>query len=375
MRGMSAPVLSGDIRFIPLADVMLLLHNNGRTGSLRCSRAGVTKTMEWEKGELVFARSTAPGDRLGAFLLARGVVTAPQLQQADPLVGSQDRLGKALVRLGLLTPSALWEAVRGQTTEIIYSLFHWKDGLFEFREGDPPKEKIALETSLMNLIMEGTRRLDEWSRVREKIQSDRVVLAPVKALDEALRGVKLSDLERTVLGLVDARRTVREIIGLVAREEFETWQALHALLSAGLIRVQLLAFDPADAAAPAEGAPVDDAVLDRTLTRYGDAVAEILSRAATRGGAGEVTRLRRKLQRATFEQADLLKELAIETDGRIDRRVLLANVSDFPPGKRASVLKGALDRLVQTIVEELGGKVPVDDVIAGLRSDGGGKPD
>ena len=372
---MSAPVLGGDIRFIPLADVMLLLHNNGRTGSMRCSRAGVTKTMEWEKGELVFARSTAPGDRLGAFLMARGLVTAGQLQQADPMVGSQDRLGKALVRLGALTPSALWEAVRGQMTEIIYSLFHWKDGLFEFREGDPPQEKIALNISLMNLIMEGTRRLDEWSRVREKIQSDRVVLAPVKALEEALRGVKLSDLERTALGLVDGRRTVREVIDLVAREEFESWQALHALLSAGVIRVQLLAFDPAETVAPGEAAPADDADLDRTLTRYGDAVAEILSRAATRGGAGEVSRLRRKLRDTTFEQSELLKELAIEADGRIDRRVLLANVSDFPPGKRASVLSGALDRLVQAIAQELQGKVPVDDVIAGLRAGGSGEPD
>jgi Domain of unknown function (DUF4388) len=369
---MSSPVLSGDLRSVPLPDILLLLNNNGKTGSLLCSRGGVTKTLEWEKGDVVFARSTAPGDRLGAFLLARSLVTPEQLQQADPMVGSQERLGKALVRLGLLTPSVLWDSVRGQVTEIIYSLFHWQDGFFEFREGTPPREKIALNISLMNLIMEGTRRLDEWSRVREKIQSDQVVLAPVKTLEEAVHGVTLSDFEKTVLGLVDARRTVRDIVAVAGREEFETWQALHGLLSAGVIRVQLLAFDRSGPPAGSTGASPDDAALDATITRYAEAVSEIMARASTRAGAGEVGRLRRKLRDATFERAELLREVAVESDGRIDRRILLANVVDYPPEERAAVLRAALDRLVQTLAQELKGTVTVEDVLTELRKGRGG---
>ena len=314
----SAPVLAGDLRVIPLPDILLLLNTNHKTGTLRCLAAGATKTIEWEKGDIVFARSTMPGDRLGAFLL-------------------------------------------------VYSLFHWKEGLFEFREGPPSGEKIALDISVMNLIMEGTRRLDEWSRVKEKIHNDRVILAPVKSADELARQVKLSDFERTVLGLVDGRRAVREIVAVAGRAEFETWQALHALLSAGVIRIQLLSFDPAEAAAdpPAAARTEDDADLEKAIDQYGGAVTLLLARAAT-VGPDETARLRLRLRDATFERAELLREMAIDPDGRIDRRVLLANVADFPPGERAHALQGALERLLRLLMEELKGKVSVDDVAAAL---------
>jgi hypothetical protein len=65
----------------------------------------------------------------------------------------------------------------------------------------------------------------------------------VRSLEDAARSVKLTDFERTVLGLVDGRRTVRDIVALAGSAEFETWQALHSLLSAGMIRPQLVSFD------------------------------------------------------------------------------------------------------------------------------------
>ena len=43
----SAPVLAGDLRVIPLPDILLLLNTNHKTGTLRCLAAGATKTIEW----------------------------------------------------------------------------------------------------------------------------------------------------------------------------------------------------------------------------------------------------------------------------------------------------------------------------------------
>ena len=360
---MSAPVLSGDLRAFPLPDILLMINTNHKTGLLRCMQPGAAKSVEWENGEIVFARSSMPGDRLGAFLLAHEKVTAAQLQQASPMVGTQDRLGKALIKIGALTPSELWSAVQGQVTEIVYSLFHWKEGQFEFKEGPPSSEKISLDINVMNLIMEGTRRLDEWSRIREKIQNDRIILAPLKSLAELARAVTLSDFEKVVLALVDGRRTVRDIIVLARQGEFETWQALHALLSAGVIRIQLLALDPAEARPVVVRA--DDEALERTIGQYGGAIAMLLERASS-ADPEEASRLRKRLRDAKFEQAEILKEIAIDPEGRIDRRVLLANVADYPPGQRARVLQGALERLLRLLMDDLRGKVPVDDISAAL---------
>ena len=361
---MSRPVLSGDLRAIPLADILLLLNNNRKTGSLRCAQPDVTKTVEWEGGEIIFARSSRPEDRLGAYLLSRGRVTSAQLEQANREM-ARERLGKTLIRLGAMTPEALWDAVRGQVAEIVYSLFHWKEGFFDFREGPPTTEKIALQTSMMNVIMEGTRRLDEWSRVKQKIQSDRVILAPVKSLEEVARSVKLPEFEKSVMGLVDGRRTVRDIVALAGRSEFDSWQALYALLSAGVVRVQLLAFD-SPAAGPAAPAPSLDSALDETIDRYGDAIATLLGRAASAGGPVEAARLRRLMREASFLQADLLKEIAVEPDGRLDRRILLANAAEYPAEERARVVESVLGRLLQLLVREMKGTVRHDDVLQRL---------
>jgi hypothetical protein len=360
---MSSTLLAGSLQFIPLPDIMLLLANNRRTGSLFCQNAGVSKVLEWDKGNIVFARSTLTEDRLGEYLVSHQIVTEPQLRRAEPSIGNQERLGKSLVRVGLLTPDTLQEHVRGQVTDIIYSLFTWKRGSFEFRESPPQAEKISLDVSVMTLIIEGTRRLDEWSRVREKIQSDGVILAPIKTPEHLDPSVNLSDVEQTVLGLVDGRRTVRMIVKRSGQGRFQTWQALHSLLSAGLIRIQLLALDP-PAPQPLEPAitPADEA-LEQALDRYGEAVALILDRAGQQHGSEEVVRLRRKLRNAAFERAELLRDVAIQPDGRIDRRVLLANVAEDPPPQRERNLQTALDSLVQFLAVELKGKVEVEDVL------------
>ena len=360
--------LAGDLSSFPLPDILLLVSNNRKSGSLRCSRAATVKTLEWEDGSIVFARSTVPEDRLGAFLQARGVVTAEKLQKAGPMVGTQDRLGKTLIRLGVLTPAVLWEAVQGQVAEIVYSLFNWKDGTFEFREGAPSAEKIVMNTSVMNLIMEGTRRFDEWSLVRQKTQNDRVVLSRVKSPDEAGQMVELSDVERVALDLVDGRRTVREVVDAAGRAEFETWQALYSLLSAGVIRVAVLAFDlPGPQLSPAPAA-ADDDHLNRTLDLYSGLVSKVLDRVEQTAGPEEVARLRRRLRQAKFERADLLRESAIAQDGGIDRRVLLANVAEDPPGERARNLQTALDSLITLLANELKGKIDLDDIMADLRT-------
>ena len=95
---MSAPVLSGDLRAIPLPDILLLLSTNHMTGNLRCLGAGATKTVEWENGDIVFARSTMPGDRLGAFLLAlANVADYPPGERSPVLQGALERLLRLLM--------------------------------------------------------------------------------------------------------------------------------------------------------------------------------------------------------------------------------------------------------------------------------------
>lgn len=359
---MNDPDLSGRLDIFPLSDILLMINSNRKTGALHCRASGVTKTVEWEKGEIVFARSSAPEDRLGNYLLARGLVTSEQLKRADPMVGSQTRLGKSLVRLRVLTPTKLWEAVRGQVTEIVYSLFHWEEGNFEFLEGNPPTEKISIETTVINIIMEGTRRLDEWTQVKEKIPNDQVVLTRAKSLEEIARSVHLAELEDTVFKLVDGRRTVREVVDRSREGEFEIWQALYSLLSAGVIRPQVLTFQTQATTEKKEESSEIDAKLERTLSRYGKLVEDLFARVSAKEGPKEVDRLRKLIRLANFEKADLFREVAIEPSGKIDHGVLMANVAEYPPGERIRATEAALEHLLRMLTDELKGKVDLEDL-------------
>ncbi len=369
---MSRSVLAGDLESFPLADILMLLHNTGKTGALRCTRGEEAKTLEWEGGEIVFARSSMHQDRLSAYLLTHGTISENQLRTAEK-VRSPERLGATMIQLGILTQSILEEAVKGHVREIVYSLFHWQDGAFEFCEGDPPVEKVVLDAGVLNLILEGARRLDEWALVREKIQSDQVVLAPQQTVEEASAAANLSHVERDVLGLVDGRRTVREVVDAAGHGEFEGWQALHALLSAGLLRIQMIAFDAGSAAVAHETSEEEEAI-QVELIRYGRALLTILDRLNRQGDKSAERRMRRRLREATFRGAHLIRELAIEPDGRINKRILLANLAEYESDTRLHEVQKSLDGLLQFLRVELAGKVELDDIVAELGSRGRPSP-
>ena len=59
------------------------------------------------------------------------------------------------------------EGVTEQVQEIVYSLFLWEDGAYEFVEGDlPSREVILLRMPTEDILMEGIRRVLRWSRIR-----------------------------------------------------------------------------------------------------------------------------------------------------------------------------------------------------------------
>ena len=354
---MSGTVLAGDMASVALADFLMLLHNARKTGSLCCTRGDVSKTLEFEGGQIVFARSSMRADRLDAYLLTHGTITGEQLRAAEE-AGGDERLGARMIRLGILTPSVIEEAVKGHVSEIIYSLFLWKDGWVEFAEGDPPVEKITLDSGVLNLILEGTRRLDEWAVVREKIQNDQVVLTPLKTFEEAAAAATLSEVERDVLVLVDGRRTVRRVVDTAGHGDFEGWQALHAVLSAGLVRLQMIAFDSGPTSAAQEVNEEEEAI-QAEVDRYGRALVKIVDRLQA---TGDVKAVRRQLREATFEGAQLIRKLAIEPDGRINKRILLANLEEGGSATRLQQVQGSLESLLQFLREELAGKIELDDV-------------
>lgn len=228
--------IKGSLKEASLPDVIQLLFLGRRTGCLSVADRQRHGSIFFEEGWITYAAITNRRDRLGDMLLATGAVTRAQLDQALALQRTAPgrRIGDLLVNLGILAPEGLRRFVRLQIEEAVYSLFAWNTGTFSFEAGVAPDAEDLLERiNPESLLLEGARRVDEWSLIEKKIPSFDLIFAVVAAQVEGHQA-EFTEAQRRILPLLDGQRDVRAVIDASGLSEFEAGQALYGLLTAGL---------------------------------------------------------------------------------------------------------------------------------------------
>lgn len=232
---MAKTILSGILGPVALADLFSLLNLAKKTGCLTCSSRTLIKKVFWEEGEVVFARSNLRDDSLGNFLVDHGIITAKQKEASFRQIQAGERHGKVLVRLGHITPEQLLWAVRNQVQEIVYGLFLWETGRFQFDEGPLEiREKVTLSASTTRVVMEGIRRMDEWKRIQETIPD---LQAAPRRTEKDPGEEDLPAEDRKLLALANGSRSFDAIRGEAGIGSFEALCALQRLLAAGYLRI------------------------------------------------------------------------------------------------------------------------------------------
>jgi tetratricopeptide (TPR) repeat protein len=240
--------IKGSLREAALPDVIQLLFLGRRTGCLAVADRQSHASVFFENGWVTHAVIVNRRDRLGDLLVRSGRVTREQLEQAIQMQGmSHGRLlGSILVELGAITPAELVAAVHRQVEEAIYTLFTWTSGSFSFEPGvEPDPEVTRVRIPPDALLLEGARRVDEWSVIEKKIPTFDLVFARDRSQD-GMPELEFTETQQRVLPLIDGRRDVRQLIDEAGLSEYDTCQALYGLLTAGLVhRVGTSAAAPA----------------------------------------------------------------------------------------------------------------------------------
>ena len=232
--------IKGSLKEASLPDVVQLLYLGRRTGCLSVANDRNFASIWLDDGWIVFAGLLSRPDRLGERLVAAGKISPEQLESAiatqSALPGH--RLGAVLVQLDLLSQTELEAELRRQVEETIYTLFTWASGTFSFEAGISPDEaEGTVRLNPEGLLLEGARRVDEWSVIAKKIPSLDAVFAIEGDGDIVFKGEPaLVDIERRVQPLIDGARTVRDIMDATGLTDFEVCRALFGLLSAGRLR-------------------------------------------------------------------------------------------------------------------------------------------
>ncbi len=145
-------------------ELLLEISEAKETGVLYVRQKEIERQIFFQDGGITFARSSDPDDRLGSLLLRHNRITYRQYQEAAVKVTTGKRLGTVLVLDGYITPTELNQGVIDQIREILFSMFAWSEGEFEFQPGLlPAEEVIALEMTTPDLILAGLERIRRWS--------------------------------------------------------------------------------------------------------------------------------------------------------------------------------------------------------------------
>jgi hypothetical protein len=228
------------------------------TGVLTLSAAGVGKRVLVQDGRLVFATSSSPDDRLGELLLRRGRLTLRQLVDAGAAVAPGKRLGTILVEQGVLDPRDLVRTVVEHTQEIIYGAFLWTEGRYRLKEGLDAEEAITLKISTPDIIVEGIRRIESWTRIDRAVGGLDALYGRVGQWEEIARGMTLTPEQLDILKLLDRQLEVETICGASPLPDFQVCQTVWAYRVIGLLH----RVDP-----PTVAGAIDDEGLDLVLSQ------------------------------------------------------------------------------------------------------------
>ncbi len=217
-------------------DLIHDLYESRWSGVLTLSHMGIAKTVLVQQGRLVFASSSSPDERLGELLLKQGRIGLQQFIDAGKLIGPNRRLGAILVEQGLITPKELVRAVVEHTSEILYAAFLWTEGQYRLDHAAEYAEAITLNLSTPDIIMEGIRRIDAWSRISRGAGGPKAVYERTPSYEGLIRSMTLSAEKLAILTSLTTPRDVEEICRESSLSDFEVCRSLWAFRVIGVIR-------------------------------------------------------------------------------------------------------------------------------------------
>ena len=327
----------GRLKALSIADILEFLRGLNRAGLLSVATESMAIGLYLGRQKVVHATSTRDADRLTEFLLRAGRIDQEAYDAVMRRAAAGQRIGKALVDTGALSPRDLMEARRALSRQIALSLFEWDSGEFVFFEGEEPHEEgMEVELPILDLIVEGVRSVRTLSLFGERMPSPDWVFAEIPPAARKVEAA-LEPQEEHVLRLVDGRRTVAAIAEASDFSDLETRRILFLLFSIGYLKM--------DAHAEADD-EVSREEIGGIVQHYNALLGQV-HHALMRdvGPIGEHL-LAKALREMRGAHPVLFSRAALGGDGTLDGAVLSENLRGLSTDRRRDALVQGLNELL-----------------------------
>lgn len=230
--------LTGGITSQTIPRLIQMISQTGETGVFLVRDQDSEKKIFFEKGRAVFAASSDPDNRLGALFLRKGLLTIETLAKAGEIsFRTGKRLGTVLVEFKCIRAEDLVEGVSEQVKEILLSIFRFVKGKYQFQMGPlPTAEVITLRIGTGDIILEGIRRIQSWSRIWQAVGDLDTTFQNTDRIRDIMKEVTLNLEEWTLLSILDKPRTLRELCLASQMKDFDICRMLWAFQVLGIAR-------------------------------------------------------------------------------------------------------------------------------------------
>ncbi len=291
-----------------LCDLLGFVSHTGWRGEFVVKDEHSTRSLFFDQGHVVGAKSTVLAERLGEVLYRHGVLTREQVDRcSDATAEGALRFGENAVRLGFIAREALFRSMGRQIEEIAYGALLVGSGTYFFMEGFEEEHLAARQQLSVNaLLREGIRRMHETRYFKARLPTvEHVpVLVSAPSVADAIG----------VTSAIDGQSSIAAICRRLGQGEFEVMRVLFQLVQGGHVVVREPRLTLVDA-----------------VKMYNAAIA-LLLRELDAMDEGDAVRVQLAAFAGTPPLADVFLGAGPADDGTLDEQVVDANVraSDAP---------------------------------------------
>jgi tetratricopeptide (TPR) repeat protein len=248
--------IQSSIKELGLFDLFQLLHINKKTGRLIVTDGpdGKEAQIIFQGGDTCFAVIHDRVPKTVAALLAEwGVIDEGSVARVENALPKYPTLVDCLEGEHIAARGHLESFLANCIRDSVYEIFKWDRGECRFIEEEIDQRRdIVIPLNTENLILEGARRIDEWSNISGKVPS-RHSIFKLSAVGQEGQRLNLKPREWEILSLIDGKRSVKEVNDAVGGDLFSTSKLIYGLVVMGVIELVNAETAAAPGSAGAEG--------------------------------------------------------------------------------------------------------------------------
>lgn len=249
--------LQGNLRDFSTTQILNLINLSGRTGVLKIFEGIATG-----ENDAMGNPKMAPGDQRAEIAFRSGKLIHAELEgQLNDLVAVLNKAGKLtdgqaqvirqraknttdkalamrLIGANYVTKNDIVASIQQYILDIVYNLMSWNREPFRFDDGfQAPEDRIIVPIDLENVIIEGTRRMQEMDEITKHIENLDMCLKFPENPKEKFDGIHLSVEEWRVVSFVNPKNSIRQIAKQNNMSEIEIRKIVYGLEQAGLVEI------------------------------------------------------------------------------------------------------------------------------------------